>query len=95
MTPSLIATSNYRARVAILVCRLCRDGATMAELRDALNQRRNMRESARFSLWFMANEERLRDTFTRRWVRRELDHRTGDMEKDFSTFIHKEYANNP
>lgn len=90
----LIHASNQRARVAVIVAKLCRDGGSMAELRDALNQRRNMRESAHFSLWFMRNEERLRDTFNRRLCRRELDHVTGDIEKDFSTFIRSQYANN-
>lgn len=88
----LIQSSNERVKVALLVVRVHRDGGTMAELRDALAQRRAMRDKAKFSLWFMANEERLLETFNRRLVRRELDHYTGNIERDFNTFIRSQLA---
>lgn len=88
---ALIRNSNARARVAVIVARLCRDGATMAELRDALNQRRAMRDSAKYSLWFMRNEERLRETFNLRWARRELETFTGDLTRDFNDFVSRQY----
>ena len=48
---TLIVTSNHRLRLALLIVRVMgRNPATLAEVRDALNQRRAMRQQCRFAL---------------------------------------------
>lgn len=61
MNSDLIFLSNWRAKVAILACRMIgRNPCTMGEIRDALNQRHDMRhkhltesENAKYRLRYL------------------------------------------
>lgn len=60
----LIKSSNWRAHLAIISIRsFGRSFELMSELRDALNQRRSMREQAAFALWYSRHESSMREKF--------------------------------
>ena len=60
----LIYSSNLRAQIAIVGVRIQgRNPETMAELRDAMRQRSNMRASAHYALWQQSHEAELKSRF--------------------------------
>jgi len=89
----LLANSNQRARVAIITLRMCgRSPEMLAELRDALNQRRSMREQARFSLWYLKREANMRERFNVFVARHQF--RFGlskGLEREWNDFVTGEY----
>lgn len=92
ITRHLILVSNQRARCAVIIARRCRgDLGAMAELRDALNQRQRMRDGARFSLWYMFNEEKLRGDFNRFLARHRFAFGHGDTDKAFAEYVKQQH----
>lgn len=90
----LITSSNWRARVAIQAIRIAgREFHLMAELRDALNQRQSMRAQAKFSVWFVNWERRLRDAWRLYCARNPFRFQHGNDENQFNDFVMGEYIN--
>jgi RNase adaptor protein for sRNA GlmZ degradation len=90
---SLIIKSNHRARVALLVIQLDgRQPQHMAELRDGLNQRQAMRESAHFAIWVSRHEASLRERFNLFRARHPfMIAASQDAEKQFAEYCLREY----
>lgn len=90
----VILLSNYRLQVALITVRvLGRSPETMAEVRDALNQRRNMRRQARFAGWCIEREYALRQRFDCMVARCHLQTLAGEQAA-FRQFCLAEYQRN-
>lgn len=88
----LLYTSNFRARVAITAIRVAgRTPELMAELRDGLFQRLYMRESAKFELWYLANETRLKREWETFVARHPFRCSSGSEQRDFDNFVSQQY----
>jgi hypothetical protein len=92
----LILSSNHRLRLALLIVRVMgRNPATLAEVRDALNQRRAMRQQCRFALWLISHERELRHRFDHWLGRHQFALAThGSEQAAFRQFCLSEYQLN-
>ena len=89
---TLIINSNWRARVALQVLKICgRSPELMAELRDALRQRLNIRECAHYSLWYAQNLSVLKMRFAWFCARHPFRCVQGSDETEFEKYCIAEY----